>query len=139
VFDELERGFERLVRGLPVSAEHVSSDDPRMTVLEFENRYVVECDLPGVSVDEASLQLEDNVLVISGQRPAITAAENSKVLFNERASAKFSRRIQMTRPVDQSAVDAELINGVLRVTVPKRAEVLPQKIAIKSGAQSSSS
>lgn len=132
VFDELERGFGQLVRGLPMSSEHIGTDDPRLSVFEFDDRYVVECDLPGVSVEHVSLQMEENVLSISGERQQIAAAEHSRTLLNERASSKFSRRIQLGRPVDRSAIDAELINGVLTVRVPKRAEVLPKKIAIKS-------
>jgi HSP20 family protein len=102
-------------------------------MLAFDNRYVVECDLPGVTIDNVTLQIEDSVLTISGKRTIAATDENVKVLFNERSADEFSRRIQLARDVDQSAVDAELINGILRITIPKRTEVLPRRIEIKRG------
>lgn len=130
VFDELDRGLSQLMRGV-VASDVASSDDPRLSLIAFDNRYVVECDLPGVAIENVSLQIEDNVLTISGRRTAITSDEKSKVLFNERPGLEFTRRVQLARDVDQSAVDAELTNGVLRITIPKRLEVLPRKIEIK--------
>ena len=130
VFDELDRGLNQLMRGV-LANDGSSSDDPRLSLMAFDNRYVVECDLPGVAIDNVSLQIEDNVLTISGKRTAPASDENVRVLFNERPGLEFTRRVQLARDVDQSAVDAELTNGVLRITIPKRAEVLPRKIEIK--------
>ncbi len=132
VFEELDRGLNQLMRGVPVN-DTVASDDPRLSMLAFDNRYVVECDLPGVTIDNVTLQIEDSVLTISGKRTIAATDENVKVLFNERSADEFSRRIQLARDVDQSAVDAELINGILRITIPKRTEVLPRRIEIKRG------
>jgi HSP20 family protein len=118
------------MRGV-LANDAVSSDDPRLSLMAFDNRYVIECDLPGVAIDNVTLQIEDNVLTISGKRTVPVTDENVKVLFNERPGLEFARRIQLARDVDQSAVDAELTNGVLRITIPKRSEVLPRKIEIK--------
>lgn len=130
VSDELNRGLNQLMRGV-LANDPVSSDDPRLSLLAFDNRYVVECDLPGVAIDNVTLQIEDGVLTISGRRTAAASDANVRVLFNERPALEFTRRIQLARDVDQSAVDAELTNGVLRITIPKRSEVLPRKIEIK--------
>lgn len=129
VFDELDRGLSQLMRGVPADA--VSSDDPRLSLLAFDNRYVVECDLPGVAIENVSVQVEDGVLTISGRRAAVAGDENVRVLLNERPAAEFARRIQLARDVDQSAVEAELTGGVLRITIPKRSEVMPRKIEIR--------
>jgi len=130
VFDELGRELDQWMGMAPVR-DAFSSDDPRLSLLVFDNRYVVECDLPGVSIDNVSLQIEDGVLTISGKRTAVVEDENVKVVFDERPSAEFTRRVQLAKDIDQTAVDAELMNGVLRVTIPKRAEVLPRKIEIR--------
>lgn len=135
VFDELERGLQQLVRGVP--GEVQGSDDPRLTVLELNDHYVVECDLPGTESENISLQFEDSILTISGKRQSVSASEEAKVLFSERAGAEFTRKIRLAKDVDQSAIDAELTNGVLRITIPKRSEVLPQKISIRTAPQSS--
>jgi len=57
--------------------------------------------------------------------------ENAKILFNERRGAKFTRNIPLPRDVDASAVDAELISEVLRITINKRTELMPRKIEIR--------
>lgn len=130
VFDELDRGLNQLVRGV-MANDTAGSDDPRLSLMACDNRYVIECDLPGVSIDDVSLQIEDNLLTISGKRTAPAGDENVRILFNERPGLEFSRRVRLARDVDASAVDAELKNGVLRITIPKRAEVLPRRIEIK--------
>jgi HSP20 family protein len=137
VLEELGRDLNQLMqRG--ASSDAFTSDDPRLSMLAFDNRYVIECDLPGVTIENVTLQIEDNVLSISGKRTVAASDDNVKVLFNERSASEFSRRIQLARDVDQSAVDAELQNGVLRITIPKRSEVLPRRIEIKRGQTASS-
>jgi HSP20 family protein len=130
VFQELDRGFNQLMRGV-VANSVGSSDDPRLSLMAFDTHYVVECDLPGVAIENIRLQVEDSVLTISGTRTAAADEDGVKVLFNERPGLEFARRIQLARDVDQSAVDAELENGVLRITIQKRSEVQPRKIEIK--------
>lgn len=130
IFAELDRGFNRLMQDV-LARDTSGSGDPRMSLMEFDNRYVVECDLPGIRVEAISLQIEDDVLTISGKRPAVATDENARVLFSDRPASEFTRRVRLARDVDPSAVDAELSNGVLRLTVMKRAELQPRKIEIK--------
>ena len=132
VFEELDRGLSQLMRGAAAN-EVVASDDPRVSMLAFDNRYIVECDLPGVTIENITLQIEDSILTISGKRTVAANDEIVKVLLNERSTSEFSRRIQLARDVDQTAVDAELLNGILRITIPKRTEVLPRRVEIKRG------
>lgn len=136
VLEELDRGFSQLVKGLPVG-DSVRPDDPRISLCEFDNRYVIECDLPGVSQEDVTLQIEDNVLTIAGHRNRATTDEKVRVLFNERSGARFARQVPLGRDVDQSAVDAELVNGVLRITIPKRTDLMPRKIEIRRSAPAS--
>jgi HSP20 family protein len=136
VLEELDRGFNQLMNALP-SSESVRSDDPRLSISELENRYIVECDLPGVAQENVSLQIEDRVLTISGQRTAVAVGDNVKVLFNERPGVRFARQIPLGKDVDQTSVDAELNNGVLRITIPKRTDLMPRKIEIRRSTTSS--
>jgi len=130
VLEELDRGINQLMQGIS-AGDSVRPEDPRLSLTEYENRYMIECDLPGVAQENVSLQIEDSVLKISGQRNAIAADENARVLFNERSGVKFSRQIPLARDVDQSSVDAELNNGVLRITINKRTELMPRRIEIR--------
>ena len=105
--------------------------------MELEDRYAIECDLPGIALEDISLSVEEHVLTISGQRRNADLPEAAKVLLNERRSRVYSRSIQLPQNADARRVDAELANGVLVVTVQKRTEVLPKKIQIRrSGSES---
>ncbi len=130
VFEELDRGLNQFVRGV-VADDKAAAHAPRLTVFEMEDRYKVECDLPGVALENVELSVEDYVLTIMGQRKYTEADESVKVLLNERAGGEFSRRIRLAKNADVAAVDAELSNGLLVVTIMKRSEVLPKKIQIR--------
>ena len=136
VFDELDRGLNQFVREV-LSSETKSSASPPVTLIELEDRYRVECDLPGVELEQIAVSVEDSVLSISGTRHASELPESAKLVVNERPAKDFSRSIRLAQNADVSHVDAELKNGVLTVTVPKRSEVLPKKLQIRrSGSES---
>lgn len=130
VFEELDRGLSQFVRGV-VADDKAAAYAPRLTVFEMEDRYKVECDLPGVALENVELSVEDYVLTIKGQRKYTEADESVKVLLNERHDGEFSRRIRLAKNADVAAVEAELSNGMLVVTIMKRSEVLPKKIQIR--------
>ena len=130
VFEELDRGLNQFVRGV-VSDVKSAANAPRLTLFEMEDRYKVECDLPGVALENVELSVEDYVLTISGQRKNTEADESVKVLLNERPDGEFSRKIRLAKNADVTTVDAELSNGLLIVTIMKRPEVLPKKIQIR--------
>ena len=130
LLQEIDRGFNQIMNAAPAN-QSVRSDDPRLSISELEDRYIVEADLPGVAQEYVSLQIEDSVLTISGERTAVAVSENMKVLFNERPGVRFARQVPLGKDVDQTAVDAELTNGVLRITIPKRTDLMPRKINIR--------
>ncbi len=136
VFEELDRGLNQFVRAV-LSSETKSSSSPPVTLLELEDHYRVACDLPGVELEQMTVSVEDSVLSIRGARHASELPESAKLIVNERPSKEFSRSIRLAQNADVSHVDAELKNGVLTVTIPKRSEVLPKKIQIRrSGSES---
>jgi HSP20 family protein len=137
VFDELDRGLNQLMTGL-AGSEGVTSDDPRLSLHEFENRYMIECDVPGLAIEGISLQLEDHILTIQGVRSFANNDDGGKWLLNERPASEFTRHIQLGRDVDPNTVDAELSAGVLRITVSKRPEILPRRIEIRRNLTQSS-
>lgn len=136
VFEELDRGLNQFVRGV-LSPETQTRGCPSVTLFETTDRYRVECDLPGVALDDISVSVEDYILTISGQRKKTECQESVKVMLDERTSREFTRSIQLAKNADVKTIDAELSNGVLVVTIMKRVEVLPQKIQIRrSGSES---
>ncbi len=130
VFDELDRGLNQFVREV-LSSETKSSASPPVTLMELPDRYRVDCDLPGVELEQIAVSVEDSVLSISGTRQAGELPESAKLIVNERPAKDFSRCIRLPQNADASQVDAELKNGVLTVTIQKRPKALPKKVEIR--------
>lgn len=130
VLEELDRGLNQIVRDV-FNAEAVPSRAPALRVVELPGNYLVECDLPGVPTDAVSIQVEDGQLVIAGERSVPQVPEGGNVVVDERRYARFMRRLQLSKDADVTGIDAEYGNGVLRITIPKQAAVIPTKIQIR--------
>ncbi len=86
----------------------------------------------GISADAVNISLHDDVLTISGEVPQFTL-ENSRALLLERNHGKFQRSIRLPQTVDVNAVEAQIENGVLTLTLPKSPEAQPRVIPVKAG------
>ena len=103
---------------------------PPMDLVEQGDEYVLRADLPGVGEDDVKIELEDNVLTISGERRSEHEERTEGYYRVERASGSFSRSLTLPEGVDPEAVKANFENGVLEVRVPKPEQRKPQRVAI---------
>jgi HSP20 family protein len=106
---------------------------PAMDVVETDEDFVLRADLPGLSESDVNVELEDNVLTISGERKAEREERKEGYYRVERASGTFSRSLTLPDGVDPDAVRASFDKGVLEVRVPKPEERKPRKVAISVG------
>ena len=106
---------------------------PAMDLVETGEHFVLRADLPGVSEEDVKIELEDNVLTVSGERKA--AHEESKEGYYrvERAYGSFSRTLTLPEGVDADSINASFDRGVLEVRIPKPEERKPRKVAISVG------
>ncbi|MBV9193406.1 MAG: Hsp20/alpha crystallin family protein [Solirubrobacterales bacterium] len=107
---------------------------PAMDLVETENHFVLRADLPGLSEDDVKIELEDNVLTISGVRKAEHEERKEGFYRVERASGSFARSLTLPEGVDPQGVSAHFDRGVLEVRIPKPEERKPRKVAISVGA-----
>jgi HSP20 family protein len=105
---------------------------PAMDLLETEDAFVLRADLPGMSEDDVSIELEDNLLTVSGERKSEHGEGREGFYRVERAFGAFSRSLTLPKGVDAEAVSAAFDNGVLEVRIPKPEQRKPRKIAIGS-------
>ena len=89
---------------------------------------------PGMNADDLDVNLQNNVLSIHGRRSA-EPGQTDKGLYHrrERFQGEFTRAVSLPETVDPEAVDANFRDGVLTVTVNKRAETQPRRIKVKAG------
>lgn len=106
---------------------------PDFEVKETPDAYIFKADLPGVSQGDLDISIADNRLVVSGRREAEAREESDRFFAYERAYGSFTRAFTLPDGVDTDNVRAELKDGVLTLTVPKRPEKQPKKIEVKPG------
>jgi HSP20 family protein len=106
---------------------------PAMDLVETDEHFVLRADLPGVTEQDVSIELEDNLLTVSGERKAEHEEKREGFYRLERASGAFSRSLTLPKGVDGEAVTAGFENGVLEVRIPKPEQRRPRKISISAG------
>ncbi len=105
---------------------------PRFDVRETQDAYVFKADLPGIEEKDLDVTLTGNRITISGNREAEQRQENETLYAYERSYGTFSRTFTLPEGADFDRCEAELRNGVLTLSVPKRPEHQPKKVSIKS-------
>jgi HSP20 family protein len=106
---------------------------PAMDLVETDDHFVLRADLPGLTEDDVSIELEDNVLTISGERKSEHEEHKEGYHRVERAYGSFGRSLTLPEGVDADTVEASFDNGVLEVRIPKPEERKPRKVAITVG------
>ena len=108
---------------------------PPMDLVETPDHYVLRADLPGLSDGDVSIQLEDNVLTISGERSPKQGNEQEGYYRLERAFGTFSRSLTLPDGVDPDGVQAHFDRGVLEIRIPKPEQKKPKTVQITLGAK----
>jgi len=106
---------------------------PAMDLVEAGEHFVLKADLPGMTQDDVSIELENNVLTISGERRAELEDQHEGYYRLERTSGAFSRSLALPEGVDAGAVSAAFDNGVLEVRIPKPEQAKPKRVQIAVG------
>jgi HSP20 family protein len=98
---------------------------------ETDTAVEVRMDLPGVKPDDIDIQVNGNLLTITGQRKEEKEEKGRTFHRVERTSGSFSRSITLPTAVNESEVAAEYRDGVLHITLPKSEVAKPHKIKVK--------
>lgn len=112
---------------------------PKVDVTQSKDSYILEMDLPGRSENDVNLELDQNVLTISSVKETNEeknldkkddSSDESKWIIKERHTSSFSRRFTLPDDIDSENVKATFKNGVLNITIPRKALAAPKRIAI---------
>lgn len=125
---ELERSFEGGRGGTDTAA--TAEWTPAVDIKEEADRYVLWADLPGVDPESIDITMENGILTLKGEREtgATTGREGLKRV--ERVSGTFYRRFSLPDTADAEGISARSSNGVLEISIPKKAAVQPKKIVV---------
>jgi HSP20 family protein len=124
-----QRQFENTFGGAPA---HRRCGAPEAQVSRDEENYYAELVVPGVDPKSLQVQMEADVLRISGTRVASAAdGQEAQWHVNERPTGEFIHRLRLPKDVDGEQVAADYRHGILLVTIPKAEAAKPRSIEVK--------
>jgi HSP20 family protein len=103
---------------------------PALDVQEDKDKFTVTLELPGLKREDISVQIEEDSLVVSGERKEETVSEGTEVHRRERFYGKFSRTLTLPVAVAADQVKANYKDGLLSVTLPKAEAAKPKSIDV---------
>jgi HSP20 family protein len=112
-------------------SRQVSAYVPPFEVKETNEAFVLKADVPGVPESDLDIAVHNNILTVSGTRQAEQRQEGDSFALYERQYGSFTRSFSLPDTADGERVEAKLDSGVLTLTIWKRAEAKPRKIALK--------
>ena len=105
---------------------------PLVDIFEDDEALTIVADMPGVPSENVSVDLQENVLTLTGI-PSLAIPEKEECVLQEFDTGKYFRQFSLSEVIDQTNVKAKLDQGVLRVTLPKIGPAKPRKISITEG------
>jgi HSP20 family protein len=125
----------REIAPLSTYAETAAALSPPFEVKETKEAYQFKADVPGIDERELEVTITGNRLTVSGKREAEREEKSDRYYAYERNYGTFTRSFTLPDGADLDKLNAHLEKGVLTLTVPKKPEVQPKKIAVKSEGQ----
>jgi len=136
--DRMNHLFDGAFRGVARGAEDEGltsgSWAPAVDIFEQEDRIVLKAELPGLDPKDVDIRVENNTLTLRGERRVENEVKQEDYRRVERSYGTFSRSFTLPSVVDREHIKAEFQNGVLNLTLPKKAEAKPRQISINVNA-----
>src|SRR6202142_3804476 len=129
--DRINRAFRESYTG----ANHdesltTSSFAPAVDVYEDEHKVTLKIEVPGIDEKDIEVQVENNVLTVHGERKIEKEEKEENYRRVERQYGSFTRNFTLPQTVDTEKVSATYDKGVLKITLPKKAEAKPKQIKV---------
>lgn len=130
VFDDVLRGF--FVRPVAVEGPVAGASQFRVDVTEENGTYTVRADIPGVRKDDIHISIDGDQVAISAEvKREKEVKDGERVLRSERCYGKVSRTFSLGQELDEAGASAKYADGVLELTLPKKAAPKAKRIAIQ--------
>ncbi|MFD2872188.1 Hsp20/alpha crystallin family protein [Mucilaginibacter ximonensis] len=113
--------------------ERAAFRTPAVNIAETDAQFEVELAIPGLTKEDIKINLDKNVLSVSADKKTETVDENKKFSKREYNFSSFSRSFTLPESADQSKIEADYVNGILKLTIAKKEEAKFQtrEIAVK--------
>jgi HSP20 family protein len=135
VRQEFDRLFDRFFQtpAWPISTPkaYEAMWEPSLDFSETPKEYVIRLEAPGMARDDLDVNLDGNLLTLSGKREFHKEAKGEDFLWQEREEGRFLRTLRLPGSVDEGKVEATYADGVLTVRLPKLAQPPKSRITVK--------
>jgi len=129
--DRMNRLFEDAGRNWKSDeAASTTTWSPAVDIFETESEIVVKAEVPGMERKDITLNLENNVLTLRGERRFLKEAKEENYHRIERSYGGFSRAFSIPATVDEEKIRADYQDGVLKIVLPKKEQLRPKQIKI---------
>ncbi len=125
---DLRARWDRLMDGFPFDAQRTWT--PAIDVERSNGNLVLRADVPGIKADEVKIEVENNILTVSGEHEESEEKNDKNYLRRERRYGAFSRSMALPDGVDAKQIAAETHDGVVEVTIPLPKEGKKERIEI---------
>jgi len=131
---EIDRLFNELLQGI-VSNDGTKSLTANIEITETDEAVEVTAEMSGLERKDVEISIEDDTLTIRGEKKVEGNQKEKNVQHSERIYGMFMRMLQLPPGIDPSSIQAAMVNGVLKVTIPKPAKSMPKKVEVKDASQ----
>lgn len=130
--DRMNRLFDDSVRGLRPGEEGFSNAlwSPAVDIYETDNELILKAELPEINQKDIDIQVENNTLVLRGERKFEKDTKRENFHRIERAYGGFARSFTLPTTIDQEKIQADYKDGILKIVMPKREEIKPKQIKV---------
>ena len=116
---EVERLFDEMIHRPWGFCRDIRGWNPSVDLYETDDAFVLEADLPGVKLEDVKVEVENGDLLLQGWRALEKTHSRDHFHAMERSSGHFMRRMKLPESVDNTGIEAQFCDGVLRVIIPK--------------------
>lgn len=134
-FRDLEREMDHLLHSVNMAFEglRIGRPFPAVNIYELEGEYLLTAELPGTRVEDLDLSVAGGVLKLRGRRSSSPEVAEHQFRRSERAQGQWERSFTLPERVNEHELHAELVNGVLKLHLPKAPSGLPRQIPVSNG------
>jgi len=115
----------------PINARTTNNFTPKVDVRENEQEFELLLELPGVRKEDMQIELEEDVLYVSGERKAAEETKDTNVHRMEQLYGSFQRSFHLPQGLDKETIAAQYQDGILRLTIKKHEKAIKKQIVIQ--------
>jgi HSP20 family protein len=131
--DRINRVFRDSYSGSQDDSLTTSSFAPAVDVYEDEHKVALKIEVPGIDEKEIDVRVENSTLTVHGERKIEKEEKEENYRRVERQYGSFTRTFTLPQTVDTEKVSANYDKGILKITLPKKAEAKPKQIKVNVG------